>query len=185
MTDLHQYLPADVRGVALGHRVQPVATGGHFVFLAQPRVEGMGEAAKVAEDRVSLCRVLDHQGFTNHRADLHDHIAPGLARFIPAVVAGVVAKAHEDRQRQTQQREGRGADLGKVAGMQGFDEHDGRGEQRHHQAAPGDAFGNRTLEGRQHADQVGFGSHDHGFQPPVMFMKRMTWTSSFTSKLCR
>ncbi|MOA19160.1 hypothetical protein D3C78_1395200 [compost metagenome] len=77
--------------------MQPVATGGQFVFPAQPRVEGMGEAAQVAEDRMALIRVLDHQGFTNHRADFDDHIAPRLARFIPAVVAGVVAKAHEDR----------------------------------------------------------------------------------------
>ncbi|MNE96761.1 hypothetical protein D3C80_1950050 [compost metagenome] len=46
--------------------------------------------------------------------------------------------------------------------MPGFHQHNDRRQQRHQQAAQGNALGNRTLEGKQQADQVGLGADNHG-----------------------
>ncbi|MNE44023.1 hypothetical protein D3C80_1382300 [compost metagenome] len=165
-------LPADPPqdGVAyvlarpLGQVGHPLARGGEFVLVAQPGVERMGVAAQLAQQLFAQGVVADRHALAGERANLQDHPAPGLAALPPAVVAGVVAEAHEDRQRQAEQGEGCGFDPHEPVGMNGPDQHDEGRQQGDHQAAHGDAPGYRALQRDQHVEQIGFRTNDHGFR---------------------
>ncbi|MDT4874769.1 hypothetical protein FQZ97_1100930 [compost metagenome] len=147
----------------------------------------MGETTQVAQQFGAQCFVGNRHAFPHERAGFDNQFAPGLAPLPPTVVARIVSKAHEDRQRQAQQGEWRGADRVEIRREMPLDQHDQRGQQCHHQATQGNAFDDRPLEGEQHAQHIGGGGDDHGnpetaAQPPVMFMKRRICTSPPTSK---
>ncbi|MNP55943.1 hypothetical protein D3C76_1506300 [compost metagenome] len=121
----------------------------------------MGIATQRQQQAIAGLAVGNHHALANERAHLDDHLPPGLAPLPPAVVAGVVAKAHEDRQGNTQQGEGCGVDLGEERRMQVLHQYDQRCQGGDHHAAPGNAFGDRAFEGNQDVEQVGFGMDDH------------------------
>ncbi|MNI53789.1 hypothetical protein D3C73_1086430 [compost metagenome] len=100
---------------ATGKRVQlvllhPGAHGLHHVLPAQPRRQPVAESDAAPHqpflNRVGRAGRQQHRAFAGQAARLHDQVAPLLAGFPPAVIADVVAKAHEDRQGQAEQREG-------------------------------------------------------------------------------
>ncbi|MNG28521.1 hypothetical protein D3C84_1137940 [compost metagenome] len=84
----------------------------------------MGIATQAQQQAFAQFRISDHAAFADKRTYFDDHLAPGFTAFPPALVAGVVAKAHEDRQRQTKQGKGRGIDPGKQGRVQVLDQHD-------------------------------------------------------------
>ncbi|KAG1186338.1 hypothetical protein G6F35_014674 [Rhizopus arrhizus] len=105
---------------ATGQRVQfvllhPGAHGLHHVLAAQARRQPVPETDAAPHQpflhRVGGAGRQQHRAFPRQAARLHDQVAPLLAGFPPAVITDVVAKAHEDRQRQAEEREGhRGQD---------------------------------------------------------------------------
>jgi hypothetical protein len=121
----------------------------------------MGKPAQIAQQLPTQAGVVDALGFAHHRAHPQQHFAPGLAALVPAVVTGVVAKAEENRQRQAEQGERCRVDLGEVARHKDFNQHNHRRQQRQHQGAHGNAFGDRTSEGEEHGELIGSRSDDH------------------------
>ena len=96
-------------------------------------------------------------------AHLDDQAAPGPTGLPPAVVAGAVAEAQEDREREADK--GKGADArgdGKPFGVPLLDRDHEEGERGDHDHLRRDLGQDRAAQGEQDRQQAGAGTDDHG-----------------------
>ena len=100
-------------------------------------------------------------GLARERPAGNDDVSPELPAFPPARVAGVVAKAHEDRQRDADEREGNGADPRKntrvlLCGEDRDDADDGNQDE-----AARDPWQNRAIDRQENVLDAGLRANDH------------------------
>ena len=94
-------------------------------------------------------------------AHLEDELAPEFAGLPPAIVAGVVAEAQEERERDAEQREGSDGDFAEQAGVKVMDRGDDGREGGDHQQARQDGGKDRALEDEKQAERAGLGTNNH------------------------
>ncbi|MNH16171.1 hypothetical protein D3C79_758020 [compost metagenome] len=141
---------------------KPGAGGAELVFVAQAGVERMGEPAEVAQQVFSYCLIGNRHALADECPHFDDDHTPGLAPFPPAVIAGVVAKVHEDGQRQPEQGEGCGIHLGEKCRVLGLDQDNERSQEGDQQAAQDNTFGDRPFEREHDTQHVRLVLNDHG-----------------------
>ena len=146
-------------------QLHPGPGGGQGVLFAQARGQRVGEADAAAHDallhRVGGAGGQQHRAFARQAAALDDKLAPLLARFPPAVVADVVAETHEDRQRQAEQREGHGGQVGGREHAVVVHPHDQAGQQGDDENATEDARNDGAAQNEEQGQRGRTRTDDH------------------------
>ena len=125
----------------------------------------MGKSRSEVGDAAAATGVIGQQQvhLAGQRTRFVDQLAPQLAAFPPAVVAGAVAETEEDRQHQAEQgerRDGNALDAGRRRQLHHRGHRDGQDQDGQHLRR--DRFYDRAAQDVQQLPAVGTGSDDHG-----------------------